>query len=261
MNVSLGAFSFFNELNDGRMNTFGYLETVKHRYRLDTVDLWNGFYEDRDEFVWKPADDQVLLNIRAALEERKLLVANIAIDRAHVWDPDPDIRASLKHNALRQLQAAKLLGAKTVRIDACYRNTEEMSEEAFAYAVRTFREYADIAAEYGLLVGPENHMGIALDARWLRRLAEAVDHPAFGILLHLGRWKEGGDEEVAQYAYHVHVDAKSLVDQSIEERFRMLRDSGYRGHWAVEYNPTANRYDEIGWALAVLRRLLVQTYN
>jgi hypothetical protein len=66
---------------------------------------------------------------------------------------------------------------------------------------------------------------------------------------------------VAQYAYHIHVDAKSLLAQDAADRFRMLRDSGYRGHWAVEYNPTANRYDEIGWALAALRRLLVQTYN
>ncbi|GAA3405934.1 hypothetical protein GCM10020370_31010 [Paenibacillus hodogayensis] len=259
MDISLGAFSFWGEISAGRMNVFGYLETVKHRYGLETVDLWNGLYEERSEYVWTPANDEVLHDIRAALEERRLRLSNIAIDRAHVWEPDEQVRAALKSNALRQIRAAHLLKAKTIRIDACYRNTETMTEDAFAYTVDTFREYAELAASCGMRVGPENHMGQSTDARWMKRLAEAVDHPAFGILLHLGRWKEGsgGDGDVAAHAYHIHVDIRTLNERSLPEKAHLLLADGYAGDWAVEYNPSANPYDEIGWALADVQKTVL----
>ena len=43
MNISIGGYSFYNTFLDGKMDVFGYLETVKYRYRMDAVDLWNGF--------------------------------------------------------------------------------------------------------------------------------------------------------------------------------------------------------------------------
>ncbi|PYI55470.1 sugar phosphate isomerase/epimerase family protein [Paenibacillus flagellatus] len=258
MNVSLGGFSFYGLLIDGTMDVFGYLETAKYRYGLDTVDLWNGFYEDRAEFVWKPADEPLVRKIKHALDERKLSVANVAVDRAHIWDPDPEMRAALRRNALAQLNAAARLGARTVRIDACYRGTDDMSEEAFAYTVETYREYAAIADAMGMKVGPENHMGVSLDAAWMKKLADAVGHPAYGILLHAGRWKEGtgGDADAVPYAYHVHADAKLLGAPDAAERIRAIVDAGYAGDWAVEYNPPSRPYSEIGWALASLRRLV-----
>lgn len=47
MNISIGGYSFYNTFLEGKMDVFGYLETVKYRYRMDAVDLWNGFFIDR----------------------------------------------------------------------------------------------------------------------------------------------------------------------------------------------------------------------
>lgn len=188
------------------MDVFGYLETVKYRYRMDAVDLWNGFFIDRSDSVYKLADKSYIRKIREALDEKEMRVVNFAVDGAHLWDPDPDIRQKLYENALVHLDAAEILGAETVRIDTggSYKESEPMTYEQFEYTVKRYREYADRAADGGYTIGPENHMGASLLPREMKRLAEEVHHPAFGFLLHLGRWKADeaeGDEMVAHGRY------------------------------------------------------------
>src|SRR5690606_26813259 len=144
-------------------------------------------------------------NMRDALEEKEMTVVNIAVDRAHLWDPDPEVRARLKESALGYLRLAEMLGCRTVRIDTG--RAEEMNEEQFEYIVTTYREYAKRAYDMGYVVGPENHMGASLDPLAMKAIAEAVDHPGFGILLHMNRWKANadiGDRLVAPWVMHTH---------------------------------------------------------
>ncbi|GIO97212.1 hypothetical protein J14TS5_22980 [Paenibacillus lautus] len=164
MNISIGGYSFYNTFLDGRMDVFGYLETVKYRYRMDAVDLWNGFFIDRSDSVYKLADKSYIRKIREALDEKEIRVVNFAVDGAHLWDPDPDIRQKLYENALVHLDAAEILGAETVRIDTggSYKESEPMTYEQFEYTVKRYREYADRAADGGYTIGPENHMGASL---------------------------------------------------------------------------------------------------
>ncbi|MCZ8515181.1 TIM barrel protein [Paenibacillus filicis] len=261
MNVSLGGFSFYQLLSESEMDIFGYLETARHRYGLQGVDLWNGFIADRSVPYWTVANDDKLRKIKRSLEEKGLTVANFAVDRAHLWDPDPLARESLHKNALDHLRAAELLGARTVRIDANRGEVEE-SREQFEYTVMRYKEYAQRAADGGYTVGPENHTGISLDPNWLKRLAEAVDHPGFGILLHIGRWKEGaaqGDRIVAPWVNHVHFDVRAIGSADAEDTVRLLTENGYGGHWAVEYNAPTHPYIEIEWALASMKRILAKT--
>lgn len=257
MKASIGAFSFYQLLSSNEMNIYGYLETVKYRYRLDAVDLWNGFFVNREVPIWELPDNEELLKIKRNLDDRQLTVANIAVDRAHLWDADPDTRQQLYRNAQAHLKAAKLLGAQTVRIDA-NRGPGEVTEEQFEYTVRTYQELAQQALDYGFTVGPENHTGISLDSQWMKSLAEAVDHPGYGILLHIDRWIEGnqGNEIVAPWVNHVHLDKRTILSENTESTIKFLSSFGYQGYWAVEYNALSNPYIEIEWALAAMKRLL-----
>ena len=129
-------------------------------------------------------------------------VVNFAVDGAHLWDPDPDMREKLYENALAHLDAAEILGAETVRIDTggSYKEAEPMPDEQFEYLVKRYRELAERAGDNGYTVGPENHMGASL----LRgNEADCGGGPAsgFGFLLHLGRWRADeaeGDEMIAR---------------------------------------------------------------
>jgi sugar phosphate isomerase/epimerase len=258
--ISIAGFSFYQLLSAGEMDIFGYLETVRHRYGLLSVDLWNGFFTIRDDPYYPIAGDDTLRKIKHSLDEKELNVANFAVDRAHVWDPDPLIRARLHQNALDYLRAAELLGARTVRIDTS-RGPVERSEEQFDYTVMRYREYAKRAADGGYTVGPENHTGISLDPHWMKELAEAVDHPGYGVLLHIGRWQDAateGDRLLAPWVNHVHLDAKAVASEDTIEIIRMLMDHGYMGYWAVEYNAQSHPYIEMEWALASTKRMLTR---
>jgi sugar phosphate isomerase/epimerase len=258
--ISIGGFSFYQLLHAGEMDIFGYLETVRHRYGLLSVDLWNGFFTNRDDPYYPIAEYDTLRKIKNSLDEKELIVANFAVDRAHIWDPDPVIRAKLHQNALDYLRAAELLGAQTVRIDTS-RGPVVRSEEQLAYTVMRYREYANRAADGGYTVGPENHTGISLDPHWMKELAETVDHPGYGVLLHIGRWQDPaipGDQLLAPWVNHMHLDAKAVASEDTIEIIRMLMDQGYKGHWAVEYNAQSHPYIEMEWALASTKRMLAR---
>lgn len=261
MNISICGYSFYNTFLDGKMDVFGYLETVKYRYRMDAVDLWNGFFIDRSGPIYKLADESYIRKIREALDEKEMSVVNFAVDGAHLWDPDPDMREKLYENALAHLDAAEILGAETVRIDTGggYKEAEPMPDEQFEYLVKRYRDLAERAGDNGYTVGPENHMGASLLPREMKRIAEEVRHPAFGFLLHLGRWRADeaeGDEMVAPWTVHTHFDAKTAVHPDAEEKVRCLLAGGYQGYWGVEYNAPGNQYVEMEWIIGAVKRIV-----
>ena len=149
---------------------------------------------------------------------------------------------------------------RTVRIDMGGQSNE-MTEEQFDLLVERYGEYARRAADGGYKVGPENHFGPAVVIENMERLARAVDHPAFGVLLHVGHWVKGdqaeGDRRCLPWTMHTHVDAR-IAASCLQERVQMLLDGGYRGYWGVEHHSGKNEYHEVAWQLAEVQRALVR---
>lgn len=251
MKTSIGSYSFHGLLEEGKMDIFGYLETVKYRYHLDTADIWNGMLATTEE--------DYLRKVRDALDEKELSVANLCVDGASLWDDHPDVRDRQYQNALANLRAAEILGAKTVRIDVGGKS-HDMTEEQFDYVVKRYREYADRAMNNGYRIGPENHFGPALVPANMLKVAEAVSHKAYGILLHLGHWDvdvEDGDRLLAKWAVHTHVDAKTCKD-GLKKKLKTLLDAGYEGYWGIEHHSAQSEYVEVEWQLASVRRALAK---
>ncbi|WP_195573759.1 sugar phosphate isomerase/epimerase family protein [Paenibacillus sp. 1001270B_150601_E10] len=277
MKVSVGGFSFNNSRVAGHMDIFSYIDTVHSKYGLKTIDLWNAFFADTSRPIWMIADDDVLLRIKQALTEREMTVANLAVDTAHLWNPDPEVRDALHQNALSYLRAAELLGAQSVRIDAVMHGDEDMSDEAFDYIVRRYSEYAAQAADGGYWVGPENHTGFALVPESLRSISESVNHPNYGVLLHLGRWHHAiqpsysrskpqpehvqaalrkSDHMLLPWTKHIHIDWKMLQQEDAVKHICSIIDKGYNQCWAVEYNAPENQIQAVGQALEQLQACL-----
>jgi len=131
MKISIASYSFHGLTGAGMMDAFGYLETVKHRYRLDTADFWNG--------TLGPLDPDHLQKVKTALAEREMTVANYHVDGVHVWEDDPEARERNHQGALEHLQAAAFLGAQTVRIDMGGLG-EEQTDEQFETVVARYQE-------------------------------------------------------------------------------------------------------------------------
>jgi len=254
MKISIASYSFHGLREKDMMDGFGYLETVKYRYRLDTADIWNGILGP-DSLV---LDRGYLEKLKEALDEREMTLVNYHVDGCHIWEDDPAAREKNYRSALAHLDAARFLGARTVRIDAGGKG-HEWNHEQFDHIVMRMKEYVRIGAEAGFRVGPESHWGPELTPDNMERLAKAVDHPGFGILLHIGHWEnapeEEGDRRLAPWAMHTHVDAR-ITRTRLESAMRLLLAAGYDGYWGVEHHSAKNEYAEVEYQLAEVRRVL-----
>jgi sugar phosphate isomerase/epimerase len=252
--ISVLSYSFRGLLNAGAMDVFGYLETCKYRYHLSGADLWSGFFVS--------TEDEYVLQIRRALLERDLELADIAVDQAHIWEPDPDVREQHYQRARRFLEIAETLGARFVRIDAGgSRDDETWPEEQFELIVARYREYAQWAYDRGFKVGIENHWGPERSWANLKKVYQAVDHPGFGVSCHLGGWA-GTDEEkaeadrlVAPWVGHTHIPW-NICEGPLMERLGNLWDAGYQGYYSVEHHSAENEYSEVGIQIALVRDAL-----
>ena len=246
--ISIVSFAFVHLIRQGMMDVFGYLEACRYRYHLDTADIWNGSLASPDE--------EYIRKVRRALDERGLRLVNVCCDGTSLWDADGDKRQAQRERAQKWLRAAEILGARTVRIDVGG-SEAEMSEEMFDHVVGRYRELARRAGDNGYRIGPENHHAPTRVPRNLKKLREAVGQPAFGILLHVGRWDEDADTAdtaCAAMAFHTHVTSRMPAD--CEATIAALRQAGYDGCWGIESASETACYEEVGWHVASVRRAL-----
>jgi hypothetical protein len=87
----------------------------------------------------------------------------------------------------------------------------------------------------------------------MKRICEAVDHPAFGILLHF-RGNEG-DQVIAPWAMHTHIPFQ-IAETCLVESMTMLQGAGYTGYWGVEHHSGENEYSEVAVQVARVRDVL-----
>jgi sugar phosphate isomerase/epimerase len=244
MNAAIASYAFHGLFREGAIDLFGYLESCRYRYHLDTADIWNG--------MLRSTEDDELRKVRRALDERGLTLVNLCVDGPHIWEADPTVREQHYQGALTYLHVAEALGAKTIRIDAGGRE-DTWTEEQFETIVTRFREYAQRAYDGGYRVGPENHWGAEAVPENMRRLCDAVDHPGFGVLLHFRG--NSSDALMAPYAMHTHL-WWDVTERCLTESMTMLRDAGYTGAWSVEHHSAANEYTEVAIQLAKVRDVL-----
>ena len=250
MRVSLMSYTFNPMTRVGTMDCFGYLETVRYRYGLRMADLWNR--------TLASIEPEYLAQVKAGLAERELELVNLAVDGAHIWEDDPEVREEHHQVALAHMVAAEALGARTLRIDAGGgRDDRHFTDEQFDHIVMRYREYARRAEDNGYRVGPENHWGSEAVPEEMVRLCEAVDSLAFGVLLHTRRWfgehAPDGDKVVAPWVMHTHL-ATNVTDEELSGTMAMLRDAGYAGAWGIELGGAT--YAEAGVAVARVNKVL-----
>ena len=249
------SYSFHGLKNIGVMDIFGYLETVKYRYHLDTADIWN--------YMFTSFDDDYVQKVKDAIDERGLTVVNFCCDAAHVWDNDEIIRKANEENAWKFINIAKKLEAKTIRIDVGIRE-DQASEEQLQYVSAKYKEYCQAAAEFGAKLGPENHWGASWGKDLIEELFKRVDEPNFGLLLHLGNWfgdedeKDACDRYFAPRAMHIHVNYEHCVDA--DRVIPPLMEAGYSGCWSIESHKGTNEYNNVAFQIAQLKRV-VNAYN
>mgnify|MGYP005837986055 CR=1 FL=1 len=255
LRVSIAGYSFHGLVSEGRMTVFGYLETCRYRYHLDTADIWAGMMgRDPNSYLNTAFEEKVVQEVRA----RGLTVVNYHADGCHIWEDDPDRRQANRQLAERHLAFAEKLGARTVRIDPGGRE-RYWSKQAFEYIADRYRQWASRAYQRGYRIGPETHWGAGDYVDNQIRLYQAVDSPGYGILLHMGKPNEMTPDEfdraLAPYAMHTHLSAETCQTR-LEMALTILKQAGYTGVLGIEHHSGINEYAEVAHQLSAVCRHL-----
>jgi sugar phosphate isomerase/epimerase len=275
MKVTIISYAFSRLMAQGKTDIFGYLESIKSRFGLTGADVWNGMLfppapglgmmESFQRMLTAGLDADYLAKIKDALCERELELACLACDLCHVWEDDPERREALNKNAWAHIEAGEKLGAKTIRIDAGASRMVfggpplemEYTDEQFDYIVAMFKKYAQRAYDSGYKIGPENHWGPEDVPEQLVKICQAVDSSAFGVLLHIGRWRgeqaAQGDEMIAPWVMHAHV-TPATSEADTPAKMAMLRDAGFDGYYSAEL--VSDSYAELGVQIARIKSVL-----
>ena len=256
--ISIASYSFHGLLGEKKIDIFAYLEALRFRYNVEYADIWSGYLPNLcSADPISEADEALLKKVRCSMDEKGITLANLCVDGPHIWADDESEREIHYKGAFNYMRAAKILGAKTVRIDVGVRENT-ITDEQFDYVAKVYGELAAYAKDFDMRVGTENHWGASRDPQVLERLNKAVANDAYGHLFHFGNFFEGqeevGMETVLKMAMHTHIPANSVT--YAKEYIRRLVNAGYKGTFSIEHHSSRHEYVRVAWQLATVRALL-----
>lgn len=250
MKLAVASYSLHQMVYDGKLDVFGYLNMIKHDFRVDYADIWSGMLPTLDEaFIQK---------IREEMDRLGLKLANLCVDGPHVWMADPEQRASHKAQMLEYIRAGRQLGAESIRIDFGGRD-EEMTDEALEYLIATYKEYCELCGQFGCKIGPETHWGWDRVPEYIRKVRDGVNSPWYGILYHIDNLAdiEEGEELCLDHCMHTHFPARSITTKAKEIACRLIK-KGYTGAFSVEHHSGQLEVERTHWQLASLREIMAE---
>lgn len=158
------------------------------------------------------------------------------------------------------------LGAKTVRIFAGNVDQGDSEDKARARCIEAIQETCDYAGKQGIYLALENHGGIVTTIEQMLTLVKAVKHDWFGVNWDTGNFHSEDPyadlTRLAPYAVtvqiksEIHRAGKNVEEADLSRLIGILREAGYRGYVALEYEAKEDPKTAIPRHIETLKRLM-----
>jgi sugar phosphate isomerase/epimerase len=136
-------------------------------------------------------------------------------------------------------------------------------EDGFPWVIEGFEKCLPTAEKCGVVLGLENHWGLARLPEGVLRIHKAIASPWFGVTLDMGNFRDNvyeSLEAIAPLATHVH--AKTYygggvwyeIDLDYDRIAQMLKKHNYRGRISLEFEGKEAAKTAVPRSLAVLRK-------
>jgi L-ribulose-5-phosphate 3-epimerase len=199
--------------------------------------------------------------------------------------PQPEKRKVGIDTTIASIEIAYALGIPTVRINTGHWGTAKdfdelmkqrgiesplpgyTDEDAFPWVIECIEKCLPTAEKRGVVLGLENHWGLARTPAGLLRIVDAVKSPWLGVTLDTGNFLEDPYDKLAAIAPRAtHVHAKTYfgggvwysLDLDYDRIAAILHKVNYRGFISLEYEGKENAKTAVPKSLAVLRRAFDQ---
>lgn len=253
LKISLAQWSLHRAFQTGELDPDDFAVIAHRDYDIHAIEYVNQFYINHrtDTSYWKSMRRKA-----DSLGVRSLL---IMIDgEGDLGDPDSVARDTTVRNHFPWIDAARILGCHSVRINAFGTGSKE---EVKAALVESLRQLGDYAAKDSIHVVIENHGLYSSDGKWIAQVIREVNRFNVGTLPDFGNWclaEKWGSTETSKpcaeaydryqgvaemLPFAVGVSAKSYDfskegEDTVIDYGRMLqvvRDSGFDGYIGIEY--------------------------
>lgn len=246
--ISLAQWSLHRALFAGELDHLDFPRLARDEFGIHGVEYVSVFF--KDHVLEK--DYLAEMNTRCAdLGVKQLLI--MVDGEGALGDADDAARAKAVENHQKWLDAAKVLGCHSIRVNAQSAGSYEEQQKLAADGLRKLCERAE---PLGLNVLVENHGGLSSNGAWLSGVMKRVDHPRVGTLPDFGNfcldWSKADDpsawydryqgtKELMPFAKAVSAKSYEFDEKGEEIRtdyLRMLtivRGAGYAGYIGVEY--------------------------
>ena len=251
LKISLAQWSLHRQFNNGHLDPNDFAAITINTYGINAVEYVNQFYMDSGE------DEKFWINMKERADNAGVKSLLIMVDNeGDLGLADDKERNKSVENHFKWVNAAKILGCHSIRVNAF----GEDSKEAYRAAiVDSMGHLSDYAAKENINIIIENHGLYSSDAKLITEIVKQVNKPNFGTFPDFGNWclsaKWGSTQGECIEAYDRYqgvseflpyakaVSAKSYNFNAKGENtkidyykmLRIVKNSGYNGYIGIEY--------------------------
>ena len=250
--ISLAQWSFHKALQGKKMD---HLDFPKKASELGifAVEYVNQFFKD------KATDSAYLAEMNKRTGDLGVRQVLIMIDgEGGLAETDNTLRAQAVNNHYKWIDAAKILGCHSIRVNAF--GTSDDPIALHASAVASLSTLASYAAPMGINVIVENHGGFSSDAIWLVHVMKEINMPNCGTLPDFGNFcmksetdangkntcieeydRYRGVQQLLTFAKGVSAKSYDFDNEGNETTIDykkmtdILKTSAYKGYVGIEY--------------------------
>lgn len=238
--ISLAEWSLNDKLFAGELKNLDFPEYTRKNFGIEAVEYVNQFFPS--------AGEKYIYELKRRSEDAGVRSLIIMIDQegdlGEQYYPKR-MRAVERHYPW--VEAAKLLGCHSIRVNARGNGTAEEVAEAATQALRKLSEFAK---PYDINVLVENHGGYSSNGEWLASVIENTGMENCGTLPDFGNFRINETEEYDRYKgvkelmkYAKGVSAKSSdfdgegneIHTDYDRMLKIVKDAGYKGYIGIEY--------------------------
>jgi sugar phosphate isomerase/epimerase len=241
LRLSLAAYSMRQYLapkadEPRKMDLFDFVDYC-HQQGLAGAELTSYYFP-------QVVSQDYLLKLKRHCHLRGVSISGGAIRNDFCQMDESKVAADIEHTK-KWIDHYALLGAPAIRIFAGKENPGEELAVTLARCANNCEIACAYAAEKGVMLALENHGGVTALADSLVTMVKQIDSNAFGVNFDSGNFRSELDpyaelEKIAPYAVNaqikveIHRNGKS-AETDLERVVKILRDSGYSGWVALEY--------------------------
>lgn len=258
--ISLAQWSLHRTINAGQLDHLDFARVARQEFDIDAIEYVNVFFFD------KARDQAYLAEMNRRAADQGVVQHLIMCDReGRLGDPDEKLRAQAVENHHKWVDAAKVLGCVTIRVNAASAGAYDEQMKLAADGLRRLCEYGE---RVGINVIVENHGGLSSNGQWLAGVMRLVDHPRCGTLPDFGNFNLGNGQTYDKYQgvtelmpFAKAVSAKSHdfdangneTEKDYRRLMKIVTDAGYHSWVGIEYE--GDRLPEREGIAATLRLL------